>query len=140
MKPQAVDLNGVGTAGELAERILRIRSREVCALAAGLECRGKRALHDLRIACKRLRYALEGFASLDPSLERCAQRLGSLQDVLGDVHDRDLLLAILPPHMSKTQGRLHHEREACVERATMLWAQLEETMRALDSHRNTMGI
>ena len=80
--------------------------------------RDKQGLHDFRIACKRLRYALERFQTLEPSLEAIAERLRSLQDALGEAHDRDVLLAILPPTMPATERRLTSEREAFVDRAS----------------------
>lgn len=87
-------------------------------------------LHQFRIAGKRLRYALERFADDDPSLRDGAERLARLQDALGEAHDRDVLLAILPPAMPQTQRRLHDEREGCVDDAVVLWAQAEHWLRS----------
>lgn len=123
MKPERVDLRGVSELHDIVERVVHIRQREVEALAAGLERRDKQGLHDFRIACKRLRYALERFADLDPSFEACAERFKALQEALGEAHDRDVLLTILPPAMGKTQRRLQEEREECVDRAVALWKQ-----------------
>ncbi|HZV77812.1 MAG TPA: CHAD domain-containing protein [Candidatus Babeliales bacterium] len=134
MKPEPIDLTGVTTVEELIIRVLQARLREVGALTIGLEQRDKQGLHDFRIACKRLRYALERFEDLEPSLQGVAERLALLQDALGEAHDRDVLLAILPPAMIATERRLRGEREACVERAVALWSDLQQTMRALDFH------
>jgi CHAD domain-containing protein len=47
------------------------------------------AFHELRIGLKRLRYTVENFL---PSLHQaCGQDLKELQDLLGDVHDLDVL-------------------------------------------------
>jgi CHAD domain-containing protein len=135
VKPERVDLRGVVNVDELVERVLQTRLREARALASGLERREKQALHDFRIACKRLRYALERFQAVDPSLEQIAERLALLQDALGEAHDRDVLLTILPPTMPVTERRLQRERAALVERADDLWGELEQMMQALDSHR-----
>lgn len=135
MKAERVDLDGVDDVRELIERVVATRLHEAHALTSGLDRRDKQGLHDFRIACKRLRYALERFAALDPSLEAIAQRLASLQDALGEAHDRDTLLAILPPTMNATQRRLRADREACVDRAVANWKELEQLMQALDSHR-----
>jgi CHAD domain-containing protein len=135
MKPECVELTGVRDVRELAERVLQTRLREVRGLTAGLRRRDKQGLHDFRIACKRLRYALERFAALEPSLEPIAERLASLQDALGEAHDRDVLLAVLPPAMAATERRLRNEREDCVDRAGVLWGELDHMMQALDSHR-----
>jgi len=134
MKPQRVDLRGAHGVGEVAKRVLQTRLSEARALAGALERREPRALHDFRIACKRLRYALERFEELDSSLALAADRLARLQDELGEAHDRDVLLAILPPAMGQTERRLQSEREACVDRAIMLWAELRGLMQAFDSH------
>ncbi|MBV8343817.1 MAG: CHAD domain-containing protein [Candidatus Eremiobacteraeota bacterium] len=123
MKPERIDLRGAGDLDDIVRRVVQTRLREVEGLASGLERRDKQGLHDLRIACKRLRYALERFEELDPLLAKQAQHFSALQDALGEAHDRDVLLTILPPTMGKTQQRLQQERERCVDRAAELWKQ-----------------
>jgi len=116
---------------EVVDRVVRMRVSEVRRLAVGLEQRDKQGLHDFRIACKRLRYALERFLPLDSTLQSAAERFAQLQDVLGDAHDRDVLLTILPPTMAQTQRRLQEERQRCIDRAAELWTQFAQ---ATDSH------
>ena len=120
---------------ELVDRIVQARLGEARALTIGLERRDKQGLHDFRIAGKRLRYALERFQALEPSLEAAAERLALLQDALGEAHDRDVLLGILPPAMTATERRLRSEREEFVDRAIAQWRELEQLMQALDSHQ-----
>ena len=134
MKPQRVDLRDARSIGDVAKSVLETRLREARALAGALERRERIDLHDFRIACKRLRYALERFEALDSMLALGADRLAQLQDELGEVHDRDVLLAILPPAMGQTERRLQSEREACVDRAIMLWSEVRGLMQAVDSH------
>jgi CHAD domain-containing protein len=134
VKPQRVDLKGVDDVQKLVERVLQTRLREVRALTNGLARRDNQGLHDFRIAGKRLRYALERFQALDPSFEAIADRLELVQDALGEAHDRDVLLAILPPTMPATERRLMSERESLVDRSLALWSELEQLMQALDSH------
>lgn len=122
MKPERIELSGIHDVADVVERVVLGRLREVSALAAGLERGDKQGLHDFRIACKRLRYALERFESLEPSLQSAAEHLALVQDALGEVHDRDVLLAILPPTMGQTQRRLQQERAACAERAVEEWS------------------
>lgn len=119
----------------LVARVLQTRLHEARALTSGLAQRDKQGLHDFRIAGKRLRYALERFQALDASLEAIAERLALVQDALGEAHDRDVLLAILPPIMPATEQRLKTEREEFVDRSLALWSELEQLMQALDSHR-----
>ena len=135
MKPQPVELGDATSVNEVIERVLETRLREVRDLTTGLRSRNQQGLHDFRIACKRLRYALERFEALDPSLESAAQRLAELQDALGEAHDRDGLLAILPPAMATTERRLRAEREASVDRAVAIWDDVRAVMEAVNSHR-----
>lgn len=121
MKPRRIDFNGAGTKRAVIERVLHTRLSEALDLAPALEARDRQALHDFRIACKRLRYALERFTNGKPALERAAERLASVQDALGEAHDRDVLLTILPPNIPETERRLMEEREECVDRAATEW-------------------
>jgi len=64
-------------------------------------------LHQMRIAAKRLRYALEIFSGLyegksDFALEIARQS----QQVLGEIHDADVWIAFLPAFMEKEQKRI----------------------------------
>ena len=135
MKPKSIDLAGVDDVRELVDRIVQARLSEARALTIGLERHDKQGLHDFRIAGKRLRYALERFQTLEPSLEAAAERLALLQDALGEAHDRDVLLGILPRAMTATERRLRGEREEFVDRAIAQWRELEQLMQALDSHQ-----
>jgi CHAD domain-containing protein len=128
VKPEPVDLRGVTDGIDLARRVLTTRARELRRLAGGLQRRDRLGLHAFRIACKRLRYALERFEDLDPSLESLAKPFAPLQDALGEAHDRDVLLSILPVAMVRTEHRLRREREACVDRAVVLWTQAQELL------------
>jgi CHAD domain-containing protein len=134
MKPERVDLGGVTDVNELIDRVLRTRLREARTLSPGLARRDKQGLHEFRIACKRLRYALERFENLKPSLQLAAERLADLQDALGEAHDRDVLLTILPASMGATERRLRTERDGHVDRAVTLWSELQQLIAALDSH------
>jgi CHAD domain len=62
-----------------------------------------RELHDLRIAAKRLRYTLEVLGSaLGPIAEAVEHEARALQDVLGEVHDCD----VLAPRLDRELARL----------------------------------
>jgi CHAD domain-containing protein len=126
MKPERIDLHGVKDVAGLARRVLQTRLSEVRRLEPGLEHRDKQGLHNFRIACKRLRYALERFETREPSLRATAERLALLQDALGEAHDRDVLLSVLPPTMAQTERRLRDERALYVERASVLWKEVKE--------------
>lgn len=122
MKPRRVDLRDVRTVRDVIDAIVRTRRDEAAALSTALDGRDPQALHDFRIACKRLRYAMERFCDRVPAFKDSADRLAQMQDALGEAHDRDVLLSILPPTMPETERRLNDEREGFVQRGAELWA------------------
>ena len=84
-----------------ARRILQVRIDEVYSFDGLVaDPANVTELHDMRIACKRLRYLLEIFgiafdADLDPFLEE----VKGLQDLLGDIHDCDVQVPMLEDHL-----------------------------------------
>jgi CHAD domain-containing protein len=79
---------------DAARRIVAVRTAELYAFTP--EALGEHAvsaMHDMRIAAKRLRYLLEmvGFCFGEVGAE-AQQRARELQDVLGEVHDCDVML------------------------------------------------
>ena len=72
-------------------RIVAVRVAELHSFGkAVLDPSDVEALHDMRIAAKRVRYVLElGEPVLGPDAGRGAKRARSLQDVLGEIHDCD---------------------------------------------------
>ena len=98
-----------------AERIVLVRLDELHRLApAALDPSQEEALHDMRIAAKRLRYVLE---VTEPALGSAAKRgIGearTLQEVLGEIHDCDVMLATVRAHAK----RLRAEDAAAVRSA-----------------------
>jgi CHAD domain-containing protein len=77
-----------------AGRVIRTRLKELLALAPWALASGDaHALHDLRIAAKRLRYILElTDACYGESAQSAARLARELQDLAGAIHDHDLLL------------------------------------------------
>lgn len=131
MKPRRVDLRGARTVRDVIDAIVRTRREEAAELSAALDTREPLPLHDFRIACKRLRYALERFCKRVPEFKDPAAWLAEIQDALGEAHDRDVLLAILPPTMPETERRLKEEREEFVQRAAEVWTSLFADDRSL---------
>ncbi len=87
--------------GPFAARALDKRLKKVLQAPADLADLPPEALHELRLAGKRLRYAAEFFAPLHPgrATERFLRRLAALQERLGHVNDAAVaagLLAQLP--------------------------------------------
>jgi CHAD domain len=87
-------LDPKGTLADNLERIVRVRADELEAFVPrALDARKVNALHDMRIAAKRLRYILElGSPALGPYAETAAKRAKALQDLLGEIHDCDVTL------------------------------------------------
>lgn len=125
MKPQPVDLAGSVKRRDVIDRIVATRYGEATTHSSALEDRERGKLHDFRIACKRLRYACERFCRHVPELEAGAEALAAIQDALGEAHDRDVLLSILPPTLPLTQARLIAERARYVGEASERWQRFE---------------
>jgi hypothetical protein len=89
-------VKGLDPAAPLAdnlERIVRVRLDELCGFVPqALDPEEVVALHDMRIAAKRLRYILE--VGAEPCFGRYAEKAGKrakeLQDLLGEIHDCDV--------------------------------------------------
>jgi CHAD domain-containing protein len=80
--------------GAAARRIVAVRTAELYAFVPeALDEHAVTAMHDMRIAAKRLRYVLEliGFCLGDVGPE-AQRRARELQDVLGEIHDCDVML------------------------------------------------
>jgi len=96
-------LDPAGALADNAERIVHVRLGELWSFVpAALDPDEVTALHDMRIAAKRLRYVLELTGPDAP-----IKQLKRLQDVLGEIHDCDVQL---PP--LRALAREAPEREA----------------------------
>jgi CHAD domain-containing protein len=95
MKARKVkDLDPSGPLGDNAERIVRVRLEELTSfMPKAADPREVVALHDMRIAAKRLRYILEVTGScFGPYAEGAVKMVKDLQDLLGEIHDCDVQL------------------------------------------------
>jgi CHAD domain-containing protein len=125
---------------EAAQRIIAVRSQEILDLGAKAQDPAKvKALHDLRIAAKRLRYVLELTGP-----EATVRQLKRLQDQLGEVHDCDVHLPeirTLARSSPESEARglrsvavaLACRRAECFERFHQGWPALEQELAALKS-------
>jgi hypothetical protein len=85
-----------------AARIVRVRLDEMRSFAApAMEPGATRAQHDMRIAAKRLRYVLEAteFCFGRPA-QVARRRARDLQEVLGELHDCDVMLPRVKRHLA----------------------------------------
>ena len=77
--------------GEAAPRLLKRKLKRVLQFDRSLKRYSSDGLHALRIACKRLRYSAEFVAGLYPDgLGEVVEFAGTMQKLLGDVHDADV--------------------------------------------------
>ena len=93
MKARKVkDLDPAEPLADNAERIVRVRLDEMCGfMPQAADPREVVALHDMRIAAKRLRYILEITAPIFGDYASTAVRLTKdVQDLLGEIHDCDV--------------------------------------------------
>ena len=117
-----------------APRSLNKRAKRVAALAAETHDSNPEARHALRVALKRLRYALEFFAPLFPAkrLQRYHQGAAGLLDLLGRMNDgtvaEQLVLQALPGHHSDLV------RAWLAGRNDLMLAQLEPLLAEFLSH------
>ena len=95
MKARKVEgLDPEGTLVDNAQRIVAARLDELCSFVPrALDPAEVEALHDMRIAAKRLRYVLEVTGPcFGPYAARAGERTKELQDLLGEIHDCDVLV------------------------------------------------
>ena len=91
---------------DAAERILRVRVDELYSFTPrALDPSEERALHDMRIAAKRLRYLLELTAPYFGAYAATgAKRAKQLQDLLGEIHDCDVMLPLARDHLAELRA------------------------------------
>lgn len=84
-----------------ARRIVAVRTDEFFAFAPALaDPENVAQLHDMRIAAKRLRYALELFAdALGPESDAVIALIKEFQEIVGEIHDHDVHADTLGAHL-----------------------------------------
>ncbi len=87
MQPRTFSFTGVQTPADAQRMLVRIRFAECLERQSALEGDDPEALHDFRLACKRLRFAIERYPQLEPSLHLAAALLSNITDEVGAAHD-----------------------------------------------------
>ena len=126
-------LDPAGPLAENAARIVRVRLGELRSFVpAALEPEAEVEQHDMRIAAKRLRYILEAtefcFGDAGPRARRKAKEL---QDVLGELHDCDVML----PRVKRHVDDLRSADAAAVRERAGYAADLDPELAARAPHR-----
>jgi hypothetical protein len=106
---RARKVKGLDPDGPLAENLCRIvttRLEELHSFSPKvLDPRKVRALHDMRIAAKRLRYVLEiSEPVLGPAAKSGVKAAKGLQDLLGEIHDCDEMLPLVERHVARLRA------------------------------------
>jgi hypothetical protein len=97
---------------ETARTILEVRLDELLETRATISGPAdSQPLHDLRIAAKRLRYSLEMFAVCFPEkvAQERADTVREMQDVLGRIHDLDVLQGLLQERLARIDAEAREE-------------------------------
>lgn len=110
------------TAAQAQRHVVRVRFAECLQRQAALDGSDDERLHAFRLACKRLRFAIERLEPQPQGLEPAANVLSALTDELGCAHDCSELAA----YAAKCEAplavpRLRADRDRCVIRARRLW-------------------
>lgn len=93
-----VELDCDGSFAAAAAEVVSVRSREVFSHAEGvLDTADVERVHDMRVATRRLRAALEVFAAAFPRKRRrkALKRVKALADALGERRDADVEIELL---------------------------------------------
>jgi CHAD domain-containing protein len=79
-------------------------------------------LHEMRIAAKRLRYALELFANCwGDSLGEFARQVAQLQSSLGELHDCDIWIEHFGKRLRRVKVKIGEQTTPQDERDAMIW-------------------
>lgn len=141
---------GLRRAGKSAKRPLWREARRAMRRAFSVVLQYDRPLqdlssdeqHQLRIACKKLRYTAEFFGHLYPErLQTLIATMVRLQDLLGEAHDADVFSARLGQRLKKSakgggsrprgvviravQAHLKRRKQRCVAKAREVWQVLD---------------
>ena len=122
---------------DAAERIVRLRLAELYSfMPRALEPSEVKALHDLRIAAKRLRYVLEITAPfLGEYAPTAAKRARDIQDLVGEIHDCD----VQRPQVLGLLDELRARDAADLRRVAGDADDLDPALSAQTPHRHAYG-
>jgi hypothetical protein len=120
-----------------AERIVRTRLDELYSFTPkALNPKKVKAMHDMRIAAKRLRYILEVTTfCFGPYAGTALKRAKELQDLLGEIHDCDEMLP-------RVRAAVHELQDADIDRLLELSADADDLAPKLAAnvkHANAYG-
>ena len=102
MKARKVKLAPDASFEEGVRGTLAVRMDELDSFAdAAQDATNSEALHDMRIAAKRVRYVLEVSEPVLPDAKAGVRAAKKVQDLLGELHDCDELLPVIDAHVAR---------------------------------------
>jgi CHAD domain-containing protein len=121
---RAIDFAGVTDSERAIRQILRLRFAEVLERQSSLYGQNDDEMHAFRLACKRLRYAIERFEEEHPELQPATEMLQQMTDELGAAHDSVVLGGQAEKAKANiTRFRTRQDRNRYVKQARRLWQQ-----------------
>jgi CHAD domain-containing protein len=114
-----------------AKRVIAVRSEEVFAHSEGvLDMEDIEPLHDMRVATRRLRAALEVYAPCFPAKRhrKALKRVKRLADALGERRDRDVAIEFLSGFAGEAPEVDRAAVEALIERLRVEQRQANEEL------------
>lgn len=102
-----VELDCEGSFAQAARRVVEVRSREVFVHRKGvLDTDDVERVHDMRVATRRLRAALEVFAPAFPRKRhrKVLKKVEALADALGERRDADVEIELLEGFLDEVAG------------------------------------
>ena len=123
-----------------AKVILAVKVEEVFSWAPFIrDVKNVHALHNIRISVKRLRYSMEFFSIIyGEEFSACIRKLADLQELLGDIHDCDVIGGLLAGERQQVEAvevagidalaaRYAAKRAALYRQFLKVWSEKEKT-------------
>lgn len=126
-----VELDCEGSFSQAAARVVRVRSREVFAHSRGvLDLEDVERVHDMRVATRRLRAALEVFEPCFPRKRhrKALKRVKALADALGERRDADVEIAMLEGLLGKAAEADRGALAGLIEKLRVHQAEANESL------------
>jgi len=114
------DLDPKASVAENARRVIAVRTAEFYSFAPLVpHPEYEEALHDLRIAAKRLRYTLELFRpQLGQFGDRQIDRVRAVQEALGTLHDHDVRIVLIGDELTQLAVEQSHDAQSAIAEAS----------------------
>lgn len=118
----ALHFSSLATPGQAQQHIVRVRFAEALARQSALTQGNDEEIHAFRLACKRLRFAIERLEDAEPAVQAAAKIFARLTDELGGAHDcAELARLASECGAPLVAGRALRDRDRYVTRAERLW-------------------